>query len=56
MNEHQEHLKYAIEKQQVLIGEINSLNTSINTKKEEFLKLQGVIEYLQSFNSEKTED
>lgn len=47
-----EHLNSAIERQQVLISEINTLTNTINIKKEEYLKLQGVVEYLQSMNPE----
>jgi hypothetical protein len=46
MTEQQQHLEFAIKQQNVLIEEINRLNASLNLKKEQATKLQGVIEYL----------
>lgn len=48
MTEDQQNLTNAIESQRKLISEINELNNAINVRKEAGLKLQGIIEYLQS--------
>jgi hypothetical protein len=48
MTEDQQNLANAIESQRKLISEINELNNAINVRKEAGLKLQGIIEYLQS--------
>lgn len=44
----EEHLKSALEQQKVLVNEIQELNNTMIIKKEQFLKLQGIIEYLNS--------
>jgi hypothetical protein len=48
MTEDQQNLANAMESQRKLISEINELNNAINIRKESALKLQGIIEYLQS--------
>ena len=48
MSEEQQNLTTAFERQRQLVNEINQLNTEINIRKESALKLQGIIEYLQS--------
>mgnify|MGYP001162108637 FL=1 len=45
--EQQNHLKSVMEQAQTLANEINSLEGQAKTKREMFLKLQGIIEYLQ---------
>lgn len=46
MTEQQEHLKAALEQQNIIIDEIQRLNNTLNNKREVATKLQGVIEYL----------
>ena len=46
MNEKQQHFQAAFQKQQELIGEINKLNDELNRKREEVIKIQGILEYL----------
>lgn len=46
MTEQQNHLQTVIEQQKALVSEINELNNSLSLKKEQFIKLQGVVEYL----------
>lgn len=46
MTEQQKHLQSAVEQQNSILDEINQLNSSLNIKKEQAIKLQGVIEYL----------
>jgi hypothetical protein len=48
MIDHETHLKQVLESRKILSNEINDLNNSLNIKKEQFLKLQGIIEYLSS--------
>jgi hypothetical protein len=48
MTEQQQTLKNALENQKSIISEINEMASTINTKREFVLKLQGVIEYLTS--------
>lgn len=43
-----DHLKSALEQQKVLANEIQELNNALIIKKEQFLKLQGIVEYLNS--------
>lgn len=50
MNDHQNHLEYALSQQKVLLSEIQELNNSLTSKREKFLKLQGIVEYLNSLN------
>jgi len=45
--EQQNHLKSVMEQAQTLANEINQLEGQAKTKREMFLKLQGIIEYLQ---------
>ena len=45
--EQQNHLKSVIEQAQGLANEINQLEGQAKQKRETFLKLQGIIEYLQ---------
>jgi hypothetical protein len=48
MNEQQEHLTSVLNNQKTLATEIQELNNAIAIKKEQFFKLQGIIEYLTS--------
>ena len=50
MNDQQNHLEYALSQQKVLLSEIQELNNSLTSKREQFLKLQGIVEYLNSLN------
>ena len=45
--EQQNHLKSVVEQSQTLVNEINQLEGQAKSKREMFLKLQGIIEYLQ---------
>ena len=45
--EQQNHLKSVMEHAQTLATEINQLETQAKSKREMFLKLQGIVEYLQ---------
>ena len=47
MTDQQQHLQQVLEQQKVLVGEINELNTQVDSKRQMALKLQGVLEYLQ---------
>jgi prefoldin subunit 5 len=47
LTEQQKHLSQLIEQQNQLVTEINALNNQLATKREIFIKVQGVIEYLQ---------
>jgi len=47
MTEQQEHLANLLQQRQSLVQEIDGLNGEISNKREIFLKVQGVIEYLQ---------
>ena len=46
MSTQQTHLKSLVEQQRQIIMELNELNNQVNIKKEQAIKLQGVIEYL----------
>jgi hypothetical protein len=46
MIDHESHLKQIVESQKNLSTEIQELSNALNIKKEQFLKLQGVLEYL----------
>jgi prefoldin subunit 5 len=46
MTEQQEHLSNLLQQRQTLSQELESLNGQITQKRELFLKVQGVIEYL----------
>lgn len=48
MIDHETHLKQIVESQRTLSNEINELTNLLNVKKEQFLKLQGIVEYLSS--------
>jgi hypothetical protein len=45
MNEQQQHLTNILDQQKALISEIQELNNTIMMKREQFLKLEGVVEY-----------
>lgn len=46
MTEQQEHLNELLQKRELLQKELEGLQTQMNTKRELFLKVQGIIEYL----------
>jgi hypothetical protein len=46
MTEQQQHLSQVLNQQEILATEIQELNTTLNMKREQFLKLQGIVEYL----------
>ena len=48
MIDHETHLKQVVESQRTLSNEINELTNTLNIKREQFLKLQGIVEYLSS--------
>jgi len=52
MTDQQQHLKQVLEQQKVLVGEINELNSQVDSKRQMALKLQGVLEYLQQLGVE----
>ena len=56
MNEQQQHLETALNQQKELVSEIQELNSTLTIKKEQFLKLQGIVEYLNSLGVEKTQE
>ena len=56
MNEQQQHLETALNQQKELVSEIQELNSTLAIKKEQFLKLQGIIEYLNSLGVEQTQE
>lgn len=56
MNEQQQHLETALNQQKELVSEIQELSTTVAIKKEQFLKLQGIIEYLNSLGVEQTQE
>ena len=47
MTEQQQHLQSAIQQQNVLLNEIQKLQTEIDNKRQLAVKAQGIIEYLQ---------
>lgn len=55
MIDHESHLKQILENQKTLSNEIQDLNNVLAIKKEQFLKLQGIVEYL-SANGIKPEE
>lgn len=55
MIDHESHFKQILENQKTLSNEIHELNNVLAIKKEQFLKLQGIIEYL-SANGIKPEE
>lgn len=46
MTEQQQHLKDLLQKREVLQKDLEGLQVQMNTKREIFLKIQGIIEYL----------
>lgn len=46
MDDQQQHLKSALEQQKQLGSEIQDLTNQLTVKREMFVKLQGIIEYL----------
>jgi len=48
MIDHETHLKQIFENQKTLSTEIQELNNVLNVKREQFMKLQGIVEYLTS--------
>ena len=46
MIDHEAHLKQIFENQKTLSTEIQELNNVLTVKREQFLKLQGIVEYL----------
>ena len=56
MTEQQQHLKQVLEQQKTLVGEINELNSQVESKRQMALKLQGVLEYLQQTGVELPEE
>ena len=52
MTDQQQHLQQVLEQQKVLVGEINELNSQVDSKRQMALKLQGVLEYLQQLGIE----
>lgn len=46
MIDHESHFKKILEDQKTLSAEIQELNNTLNFKKEQFFKLQGIVEYL----------
>lgn len=46
MIDHEAHLKQIFENQRILSAEIQELNNVLTVKREQFLKLQGIVEYL----------
>lgn len=55
MIDHESHFKQILENQKTLSTEIQELNNVLAIKKEQFLKLQGIVEYL-SANGIKPEE
>ena len=52
----QQHLETILKQQKDLAVEIQELSTTVAIKKEQFLKLQGIVEYLSSLGVEKTQE
>lgn len=48
MIDHENHLRKILESQKTLSNEIQELNNILNIKREQFLKMQGIVEYLTS--------
>lgn len=46
MIDHETHLKQILESQKTLSNEIQEFSNLLTLKKEQFLKLQGIVEYL----------
>lgn len=54
MSEHKIHLENAISQQKELISEIEELSRQMNIKRESAIKLQGIIEYINSIEKSST--
>jgi hypothetical protein len=48
MIDHEAHLRQILETQKTLLNEIQNLSNTLGEKKEQFIKLQGIVEYLSS--------
>lgn len=46
MIDHEKHLSEVLQTQKNLLNEIQELNTTLLIKKEQYTKLQGIVEYL----------
>jgi hypothetical protein len=46
MTDHETNLKQILTEQKTILNEIQDLNNTLAIKKEQFLKLQGIVEYL----------
>lgn len=46
MIDHEKHLREVLQSQRNLASEIQELNTTLMIKKEQYAKLQGIVEYL----------
>ena len=46
LTEQQQHLQNVISQQNMLLGEINDLNAQVDAKRQQVVKLQGIMEYL----------
>lgn len=46
MIDHETHLKQIFESQRKLSNEISELNNVLNIKREQYTKMQGIVEYL----------
>ncbi len=46
MIDHESHLKKILEEQRALSSEIQEITNAINFKREQFMNMQGIIEYL----------
>lgn len=46
MEDQKNHLKNFVREKNILLGEISNYNSIINSKREQLLKIQGIIEYL----------
>lgn len=46
MIDHESHLKKILEEQKILSSEIQEMSAALNFKKEQFIKMQGIVEYL----------
>lgn len=47
MTDPQKHLQQVLEQQKELVSEVRELDSKITLKRELYMKLQGVVEYLQ---------
>ena len=56
MIDHESHLKSVLQTQKTLSAEISELNIIISSKREQYLKLQGIAEYLTSNGIKLTEN